>query len=111
MLALNEAPAAAATGRIAARAQVSERLVIAGSSIKRPDAGATAKRVDTSAEAKRDDTGADAKRARDWLSVIDAMLKANLRRDALAEWAKFRAAYPDYPVPAELRARIEAIKP
>ncbi|NHZ91723.1 hypothetical protein F2P45_22330 [Massilia sp. CCM 8733] len=54
---------------------------------------------------------AHAKRARDWLTVIDAMLKANLDKDALAEWARFRAAYPDYPVPAATRDRIAAIKP
>ncbi|MDM5180170.1 hypothetical protein PO883_23580 [Massilia sp. DJPM01] len=53
---------------------------------------------------------AHAKRARDWLSVIDAMLKADLKSDALAEWTKFRVAYPDYPVPDEMLARIAAIK-
>lgn len=51
------------------------------------------------------------KRALDWLAVIDAMLKAKLDKDALAEWARFRAAYPDYPVPAATRDRIAAIKP
>ncbi|NHZ43876.1 hypothetical protein [Massilia aquatica] len=51
------------------------------------------------------------KHARDWLAVIDAMLKAKLDRDALAEWTRFRAAYPDYPVPAATRDRIAAIKP
>ncbi|NHZ94407.1 hypothetical protein [Massilia sp. CCM 8734] len=50
------------------------------------------------------------KRAHDWLAVIDAMLKAKLDKDALAEWARFRAAYPDYPVPAATRDRIAAIK-
>ncbi|WP_167223316.1 hypothetical protein [Massilia rubra] len=51
------------------------------------------------------------KRALDWLAVIDAMLKAKLDKDALAEWTRFRAAYPDYPVPAATRDRIAAIKP
>ncbi|MFB9240608.1 hypothetical protein IV454_25585 [Massilia antarctica] len=51
-----------------------------------------------------------AKRARDWLSVIDTMLKADLKSDALAEWTKFRVAYPDYQVPDEMLARIAAIK-
>ena len=52
-------------------------------------------------------TPADAARAQAWLNVIDEMLKAELRQDALAEWAKFRQAYPDYPVPEPLRARIK----
>lgn len=45
-----------------------------------------------------------------WLNVIDEMLKADLRKDALAEWEKFRLAYPDYPVPDTLAKRIAAIK-
>lgn len=57
-------------------------------------------------------TGAqeDAK-ANAWLSVIEEMIKAGLARDALLEWEKFRAAYPDYPVPAELRSKISTLKP
>jgi hypothetical protein len=51
---------------------------------------------------------AEAARAQAWLNVIDEMLKAELRQDALSEWAKFRLAYPDYPVPETLRARIKA---
>ena len=51
-----------------------------------------------------------AKRARDWLSVIDAMLKAGMNGEALAEWSKFRAAYPDYPVADQMLARIAAVK-
>ncbi|AMO95889.1 hypothetical protein CFter6_3243 [Collimonas fungivorans] len=45
-------------------------------------------------------------RAEAWLSVIDQMLKAGLRQDALEEWEKFRHAYPGYPVPEKLRAQI-----
>lgn len=59
---------------------------------------------------RADQEAAHAKRARDWLSVIDAMLKADLKDDALAEWTKFRVAYPNHPVPDEMLARIAAIK-
>jgi hypothetical protein len=34
-----------------------------------------------------------------WLQKIEDLLKANERDEAIAEWQKFRAAYPDYPVP------------
>ena len=37
--------------------------------------------------------------ARTWLQKIEDLLKANERDAALAEWRKFRAAYPAYPVP------------
>ncbi|PHV05964.1 hypothetical protein CSQ96_18005 [Janthinobacterium sp. BJB412] len=56
------------------------------------------------------DAPTDAARAQAWLNVIDEMLKAELRQDALAEWTKFRHAYPDYPVPETLRARIKAVQ-
>jgi hypothetical protein len=65
--------------------------------------------MEKAAESKPETPDARAKRARDWLSVIDAMLKADLKSDALAEWTKFRTAYPDYPVPDEMLARIGAI--
>lgn len=45
-----------------------------------------------------------------WLAAIDELLKAGLRRDSLEEWDKFRAAYPDYPVPAETAEKINALK-
>jgi hypothetical protein len=45
-----------------------------------------------------------------WLAAIEAMMEAGLRRDALEEWDKFRAAWPDYPVPAETRGKINALK-
>ncbi|WGG48630.1 hypothetical protein [Rugamonas sp. DEMB1] len=51
---------------------------------------------------------AEAARAQAWLNVIDEMLKAELRQDALSEWTRFRLAYPDHPVPETLRARIKA---
>jgi hypothetical protein len=62
-------------------------------------------------ETKVEAPAAHDKRARDWLALIDAMLKAKLNKDALAEWARFRAAYPDYPVPAATREAIAALKP
>jgi hypothetical protein len=45
-----------------------------------------------------------------WLAAIDELLKAGLRRDSLEEWDKFRAAYPDYPVPAETTEKINALR-
>lgn len=45
-----------------------------------------------------------------WLHAIDEMLKADLHRDALDEWRKFRLAYPNYPVPEDLAQRIHAIE-
>lgn len=54
--------------------------------------------------------GATDPKAAAWLNVIDEMLKADLRKDALAEWEKFRLAYPGYPVPEALAKRIAAIK-
>lgn len=45
-----------------------------------------------------------------WLAAIDEMLKAGLQRDTLEEWDKFRAAYPDYPVPADTTERISALR-
>lgn len=45
-----------------------------------------------------------------WLAAIDEMLRAGLRRDTLAEWDKFRAAYPDYPVQAATLDKINALK-
>jgi hypothetical protein len=45
-----------------------------------------------------------------WLAAIDELLKAGLRRDTLEEWDKFRAAYPDYPVPADTVEKINALR-
>jgi hypothetical protein len=45
-----------------------------------------------------------------WLAAIEEMMKAGLQRDALEEWDKFRAAWPDYPVPAETREKINALR-
>lgn len=45
-----------------------------------------------------------------WLAMIDELIKADLKRDALDEWAKFRKAYPNYPVPDKLDAKINMLK-
>lgn len=42
------------------------------------------------------------------LGRIEAMLKAEQNSEALVAWDKFRAAYPDYPVPDGLEAKIKA---
>lgn len=45
-----------------------------------------------------------------WLAAIDEMIKAGLQRDAVEEWDKFRAAWPDYPVPTETGDKINALR-
>ncbi|MDB5769266.1 MAG: hypothetical protein JWQ61_4080 [Collimonas fungivorans] len=49
-------------------------------------------------------------KAEAWLSVIEEMIKAGLRRDALDEWEKFNQAYPGYPVPEKLSTQIKALE-
>ena len=49
-------------------------------------------------------------KAKAWVALIEELLKADLRQDALAEWEKFRKAYPQYPVPGKLEARIKALQ-
>lgn len=44
------------------------------------------------------------------LAHIDELIKADLRSDALSEWARFEKTYPDYPVPEALKAKIKALK-
>ncbi|MES2068753.1 MAG: hypothetical protein V4488_00295 [Pseudomonadota bacterium] len=51
-----------------------------------------------------------AREARDWLALIEELLKADLRQDALNEWGKFHQAYPDYPVPEQVSAQIRALQ-
>ncbi|MEO7496869.1 MAG: hypothetical protein ABIT83_24235 [Massilia sp.] len=48
--------------------------------------------------------------AEQWLALIDEMLKAGLRADAVAEWTRFRLVHPAYPIPLELNARISAAR-
>ncbi|MGZ3158970.1 MAG: hypothetical protein ACXU7H_07795 [Burkholderiaceae bacterium] len=45
-----------------------------------------------------------------WLARIEEMIKADSRKEALAEWEKFEKAYPDYPVSEKLKAQIKALK-
>jgi hypothetical protein len=51
---------------------------------------------------------APARPPHEWLDAIRAMKQAGLREDAEEELRKFRLAYPDYPVPADLS---QATKP
>lgn len=44
-----------------------------------------------------------------WLERIEALLKSGADKEALAEWSKFRSAHPDYPVPDDLAARLDAL--
>lgn len=45
------------------------------------------------------------------LELIEAMLKSGMKREALEEWKRFRATYPDYPVSQATQDQIKAIKP
>jgi hypothetical protein len=45
-----------------------------------------------------------------WLAAIEEMMKAGLQRDAVEEWDRFRAAWPDYPVPPETGEKINALR-
>lgn len=67
-------------------------------------------RIDVGAAATAAPAGAGAPSPASWLAAIDALLQAGLRRDAVEEWDKFRAAYPDYPVPAATTGQIDALK-
>lgn len=40
------------------------------------------------------------------LARIEQLLKEGKRTEALAEWDRLRAAYPDYPVPDQLREAL-----
>lgn len=44
------------------------------------------------------------------LANIEAMLKAGQDKEALAAWARFRAAYPDHAVPKDIEAKIKALQ-
>lgn len=45
-----------------------------------------------------------------WLDVVNDLLKAGLQYEAAEEFAKFRAANPDYPVPAAMLAKLNAAR-
>lgn len=75
-----------------------------------PTAAAAAAPISVTGSAARSAIApANDPKAAAWLNVIDEMLKADLRKDALDEWKKFRLAYPDYPVPEALAKRIAAL--
>jgi hypothetical protein len=44
-----------------------------------------------------------------WLAQIAVQLDRSQEDDARASWRRFREAYPDYTVPAELQKRIDAL--
>jgi hypothetical protein len=48
--------------------------------------------------------------AKQQLILIEELLKADLPRDALEQWKAFRQAYPRYPVPEPLAARMKALE-
>lgn len=52
----------------------------------------------------------DKTKAEAWIRLIDELIKADMERDALEEWEKFRKAYPHYPVPEKLNRKIQALK-
>lgn len=48
-------------------------------------------------------------RAERWLALLAELLDRRLDADARDSWRHFRHEYPDYPVPAALQARIDAL--
>jgi hypothetical protein len=49
-------------------------------------------------------------KARIWINRIDDLLKSGVAHPALEEWAKFRKAYPDYPVSDRITTQIKALE-
>ncbi len=47
--------------------------------------------------------------AKPWLALIEELLKADLRRDALDEWKQFRKSYPRYDVPEKLKKELDRL--
>lgn len=45
-----------------------------------------------------------------WLSIIATLIQQDKRAEALAQWDKFRKAYPQYEVPEAVQAHIDALK-
>ncbi|MDB5950049.1 MAG: hypothetical protein JWR65_1904 [Massilia sp.] len=45
-----------------------------------------------------------------WLAAIDKLLETGGTRAPLEEWDRFRAAWPDYPVPAATTDKINALR-
>ena len=55
-------------------------------------------------------TPAEDERARQWLDLMTTLLDRGLDTDARRTWPRFRAEFPDYPVPPALQARIDALQ-
>lgn len=51
-----------------------------------------------------------AARAKAWASLVEELLKANMKQEALDEWQKFRKAYPNYPVSDRLQEKIKVLQ-
>jgi hypothetical protein len=89
-------------------AQPVQRVEINGSVIRRTDKEtASPVQVITSEDVKQ--SGTSASEADLQLAKIASLLKSGSTLEALAEWRKFRRAYPDYKVPEELRVKMAAL--
>lgn len=56
------------------------------------------------------DNAAAEERAKEWIILIEELLKADLPREAMEQWKEFRKNYPKYPAPAKLAARMKALE-
>lgn len=97
---------AAETGNTAVVVPGTGAPVQSAPDLKRNGENADATAPDDEREAP---AAADAHAAR-WLAQIARMLDRRRDEDAVASWDRFRAAYPQYPAPEELRARIETAR-
>lgn len=79
-------------------------------SVPTPAAAAPSLTTSNTASGDAAANSASLQKAKAWVALIEELLKADLRQDALAEWEKFRQAYPRYPVPEKLEAQIKALK-
>ncbi|HJV76381.1 MAG TPA: hypothetical protein VJ654_19320 [Noviherbaspirillum sp.] len=102
-------PRAASTAPAPAAAMpppATDRVPVPAAVLARPSATANTA-VNTTASSPN---SPNPEKAKAWVALIEELLKADLRQDALAEWEKFRKAYPQYPVPGKLEARIKALQ-
>lgn len=77
-----------------------------------PEQPAASNRIDvTGSRINRAQAPAADPRAQQWLAVIAELLDRRLDDDARDAWQQFRRAFPGYPVPAALQARIDALQP
>ena len=49
-------------------------------------------------------------RAKAWASLVEELLKANMKQEALEEWLKFRKVYPNYQVSERLQEQIKILQ-